>query len=61
MITHIIIYKTECSIFYYFEFCIVPSILLTKFTKSVGVCPTQSDYLRDVVMFILLYLKNMIL
>jgi len=34
------------------------SILLTK---SVGVCPTQFDYLRDVVMNILICLQNMIL
>jgi len=36
-------------------------ILLTKFIKSVGVCTTQSDYLREVVMIILLCLQNMIL
>jgi len=39
----------------------VRSILLTKFIKSVGVCPTEFDYLGDVVMIILLCLQNMIL
>jgi len=38
----------------------VRSILLTTL-KSVGVCPTLSDYLGDVVMIILVCLQNMIL
>jgi len=39
----------------------VRSILLTKFIKSAGVCPTEPDYHGDVVMIILSCLQNIIL
>jgi len=43
---------------HYFKFCILRSVVLKQFRKSVGVCQTVYKYRRDVVIKLLLHCQK---